>query len=98
MEEVPMADVPSPLVRTLRSWYGKFELAVAVFDWAARQTKSPSETTLEALERGAGISRKDAVVAAKELTRIKCAKFIVGRHRQPSRVRWLYDVASIGQV
>src|SRR5690349_3135173 len=86
------------LAAQLTSWYSETELGKQVFDWACRTKKAEGETKIETLQNEIGLSRADAVLAAKALSEEGFGAFIAGRHKKPSRIKWHFTLASIGRV
>lgn len=67
-------------------------------DWAASQTVTPVETATAELAQALKLKNSDAKDLFDGIKSLRLAEFIVGRRRSPSRLKWLYSLASISAV
>lgn len=67
-------------------------------DWAASQTVTPVETATAELAQTLKLKNPDAKDLVHGIKNLHLAEFIVGRRQSPSRLRWLYSLASISAV
>lgn len=84
----------------LRRFYKEDRFRV-FFDWAARFKNDVSKTTLDTIERElrrdvSGVTRTQVLEFCKDLERIGCGTFVLGRRGHPSRMEWRWTIRSIG--
>lgn len=83
--------------------YTKNSVAKAAFDYFATRQRNRSETTVNQLladlvARGHKVSYVEVRDFLRELARLNCGVYIIGRKRRPSRLRWRVGRVSLGKA
>jgi hypothetical protein len=65
------------------------------FEWAANRQNDAAETSIDVFERKSSMDRASCIELAKDVSRIGCGQYIVGRRGSKTRVRWDYGLKSI---
>jgi hypothetical protein len=68
------------------------------FEWAADRQNDAAQTSIDRLSQKAGVDRRKAIELAKQLERLDCGTFVVGRRGAPSRIEWKVSLKSMGQA
>jgi hypothetical protein len=76
---------------TVRAHYRKDAVAKALYDHLAASVSFKVETTVESLERGAGIEHSAVVAFVKTVAGWGLGCFIVGRLGHKSRIKWFVN-------
>lgn len=82
----------------LRELYDEDAGAKEFFQWAAERQNDAAQTSIDRLAQKAGIDRRKAIELAKQLERLGCGTFVVGRRGAPSRIEWTVSLKSIGRT
>jgi len=87
------------VVLALRALCARNAGARAFFTWAdSERQNSASSTSIDVLERKSGLGRSASIALLKDLEKIGCGKYIVGRHRKKTRISWDYGLKSIARA
>ncbi len=90
-------------IEELKLLYKTNDTARAFLDYAARRERNAKITPVERIQAylaadGHEASRPQIVHLLKELARIGCGKFFVGRRDCKSRLEWTVGMASVGRA
>ena len=90
-------------VKAVSRLYKQNECAKGLLDHLAGRSYNSAESTVDRLEqvlRSAGLecSRRDIVGVLKELERLGCGAFVIGRRGAASRFQWRVQMASLGRT
>jgi hypothetical protein len=90
-------------LEALKDLYAKNSVAKAAFDYFAACPRSRPETTVNQLlavlvKRGHKASYFEVRDFLRELHRLNCGVYIIGRKGQPSRLRWHFGRMSLGRA
>jgi hypothetical protein len=88
-------DVHEPIVRALRELCLRVDGARTFFEWAASRQNDAAATSIDVFERKSGMDRASCIDLAKELSRIGCGQYIIGRRNRKTRVEWDYGLKGI---
>lgn len=91
-------DVQQAIVHALQDLCSRNEGARTFFEWAASRQKDGYVTSIDVFERKSLMDRASCIELAKELSRIGCGQYIVGRRGSKTRVRWDYGLRSIARA
>jgi hypothetical protein len=89
-------------IKGLRRLYNKDVCARALLDHIADRKYNSAETTVDRLEsvlsQDGDCSRREFVSALKELEKLKCGIFVIGRRGQASRFQWAVQMIEVGRA
>lgn len=92
-----MAKLPKQIVELRRS-YEEWEPTKRFVAWARRIDPTPDETPTSEFVEQLDLKPDDAKELVEGIDALELAKFIVGRRKHPSRLRWQYSLPSIAAV
>ncbi len=95
MAELPLDTGTSEALKEL---YEENPGARALFQWAAGRQNDATQTSIDRLAQKASVDRRKAIELARELERLGCGRFIMGRRGAPSRIEWQVSLKSIGRA
>ena len=82
----------------LRAYYESGGLFRDFCDWAASRKNDARWTTTDRLQSVLHAENRSVVQLLKELERLGCGRFVVGRRGHKSRIEWYFSLRSIGAV
>ena len=87
----------------IKKLYATNRVAKAAFDYFATCQRNRSATKVNRLlsvlwARGQDVSYADVRNFLRELARLQCGVYIIGRRGQPSRLEWTDKLVSLGQA
>lgn len=90
-------------MEAIKSLYAKNSIAKAAFDYFAGCQRNKSETTVNQLlavlvARGHQASYVEVRDFLRELGRLNCGVYVIGRRRRPSRLQWHIGRISLGRA
>lgn len=83
------------VVGALRELCSRNEGARTFFEWAANRQNNANWTSIDVFERKSGKDRVFCIELAKELGRMGCGKYVVGRRSYKTRFEWGYGLKSL---
>lgn len=89
--------------KSLKRLYNEDSCARAILDYLASRKYNSYATTVDRIETvlsrdGTNYSRRDVVGALKELEKLNCGRFVIGRRGQTSRFEWTVQMVEVGRV
>lgn len=90
-------------VKELRRLYSEDGCAKAILDHAAGRKKNSGKTDVDRLEavlrqESGKFSRREIISTLKQLEKLHCGVFIIGRRGQPSRFEWTVEMIGLGKT
>ncbi len=87
----------------VRQMYAENSVAKAAFDYFATCKNNKRTTTVDRLlqvlqGRGNHVSYTEVKNLLRELARLGCGEYVIGRRGHPSRLEWTVGLVSLGQV
>lgn len=92
------ARIPQETASALRELCLRSAGARRFFGWAAGRQKDARETSIDVLEERAGMDRAHCIELAKDMERLKCGRYVVGRRGSKTRVAWEYQLLELAQA
>ena len=90
-------------IQIIKNLYSENSVPRAAFDYFATRKRNRSETTVNQLladlvARGHQVSYIEVRDFLRELARLNCGVYIIGRKRHPSRLQWRVGRVNLGQA
>lgn len=91
-------DAEESISTSLQQLCSQSEGARRFFEWAGKRQNDANFTSIDVLERKSGMDRAWCIELAKELDRIGCGRYVVGRRGSKTRIDWDFGLKSIAQA
>jgi hypothetical protein len=97
------SDINGEKLSAVKKLYATSRVAKAAFDYFATCQRNRSATKVNRLlsvlwARGQDVSYADVRDFLRELARLQCGVYVIGRRGQPSRLEWTDELVSLGQA
>lgn len=95
----------APSIDGIRAFYRSDSSAKAILDYCAGRKNNSSETKVDRLVADVGhregegtVSRSEVISTLRELEKLGCGTFVIGRRGQPSRFQWDVQMIALGKA